>query len=97
MIHVWQLDYRIFSELSQHYLAIFSEYILQGGDTTESIRIYDNIVKKAKEKKLSINSIEKKLGLGIGSICKWNSVSPTVKNLRAVAKTLECSIDDLLE
>lgn len=45
---------------------------------------------------MSINSIEKSLGLGVGSICKWNSVSPTVRNLQAVAKTLDCSVDDLM-
>lgn len=77
-------------------MAIFSEHIFKGGDTTESVRIYDNIVKKAKEKKMSINSIEKSLGLGAGSICKWNSVSPTVRNLQAVAKALDCSVDDLM-
>lgn len=62
----------------------------------EDIHIYDNIVKKAKEKKMSINFIEKSVGLGTGSMCKWNAVSPTVRNLKAVAVLLETTIDDLV-
>lgn len=76
-------------------MAIFSE-LFKGGDITEDVRIYDNIVKKAKEKKMSINSIEKVAGLGIGSMCKWNTVSPTVRNLKAVAVILETTIDELV-
>lgn len=58
--------------------------------------IYDNICKKAKEKGVSINSIEKETNLSIGSICKWNIVSPTAKSLKKVAIFLGCTVDDLL-
>lgn len=59
--------------------------------------VYDNISKKAKENGVSINSIEKETGLAIGSICKWNTVSPTARSLKKVADCLECTVDELLE
>lgn len=45
---------------------------------------------------MSINFIEKTVGLGVGSICKWNTVSPTVRSLKAVANALGTTIDDLV-
>lgn len=62
----------------------------------ETVFIYDNIVHRAKESGVSINSIEKEAGLGVGSICKWNTVSPTVRNLKRVADILGCTLDDLM-
>lgn len=59
--------------------------------------VYDSICKIAKQKKVSINSIEKETGLAIGSICKWNKVSPTVKSLKKVADYLGVKIEDLLK
>lgn len=61
------------------------------------VRIYDNIREKAKKVGISINSIEKMANLGVGSLCKWNDVSPTVRNLKKVADILKCSVDALLE
>jgi hypothetical protein len=60
------------------------------------LQIYDEIVKRAKEKKIPIRRIEEITGLSTGSICKWNAVSPSARNLKAVADVLECSVDDLL-
>ena len=45
---------------------------------------------------VSITAVEKQAGLSNGAISKWNESSPTVEKLQAVAKTLECSVDDLL-
>lgn len=45
---------------------------------------------------LSVNCVEKKAGLSNGIISKWNSCSPTVENVQAVAKVLGCTVDDLL-
>ena len=67
-----------------------------GGVCTKKILIYDNICLRAKKIGLSINAIEKEAGLAIGSICKWNLVSPTVRSLSKVAEILKCSVDDLL-
>lgn len=58
--------------------------------------IYDNVKAKCKEKGLSVSLVEKKAGLSTGAISKWNISSPTVENLAAVAKVLECTVDDLL-
>jgi hypothetical protein len=65
-------------------------------DNLNEVPVYDNIVKKAKDKEISINSIEKEALLSRGSVCKWNSVSPSVKNLKKVADILGCTTDDLL-
>ena len=59
--------------------------------------IYDNIQKRAKDVGISINSIEKESGLSIGSLCKWNDVSPTARSLKKVADILECTVDELLK
>ncbi len=59
--------------------------------------IYDNIVRKAKEKGISINSLEKRAELGAGSLCKWNTVSPSVRSLKKIADILECTVDDFLD
>lgn len=58
--------------------------------------IYDNICDKAKELGISINLLEKTAGVSVGSICKWNTVSPTVRSLKKVADILKCSVDDLI-
>lgn len=58
--------------------------------------IYNNVCQVARQKGISINSIEKETDLGIGSLCKWNSVSPTVRNLKKVANYLGVSIEELL-
>ncbi|WP_343250610.1 helix-turn-helix transcriptional regulator [Diplocloster hominis] len=60
------------------------------------MEIYTRISEMAKKKGVSINMIEKEAKLSTGSICKWNIVSPTVRNLKKVADFLQCSIDDFL-
>lgn len=59
--------------------------------------IYSNICKKAKEKGISINNLEQQAGVSRGGICKWNVVSPSVKNLKKVADILECTLEELLD
>lgn len=61
------------------------------------IPIYDNICRIAREKGTSINTVEKECSLGIGSLCKWNVSSPTVRNLKKVADYLGTPIETLLE
>lgn len=60
------------------------------------IHIYDNILKIAKAKGLSISFIEKETGLACGSLCKWNRVSPSVRSLKKVADFLGCTINELI-
>lgn len=77
---------------------IFSEPNKQvKGVVFTSNRIFDKVSKKASEKGVSINSLENKAGVSSGSIYKWNTVSPTIRNLSKVAEALECSIDELLD
>lgn len=59
--------------------------------------VYDNICTAAKKSGLSINFIESETGLSIGSLCKWNRVSPTAKSLKRVARLLGVTVDSLLE
>lgn len=59
--------------------------------------IYDKIKKLCKDKGISVASVEKKAGLSNGAISKWNNVSPTVDNLKAVAKVLKVKVDRLLD
>ncbi len=60
-------------------------------------KIYDNIVKRAKEKGIPIRGIERSCELSPGSVCKWNTVSPSVTSLRKVADLLGCTLDELTE
>lgn len=85
------LYYRIFSELFQGYLRNIQK---KGG---EKLNLYEVIYQVSKEKNISINQLEERAGLSTGSIYKWNTVSPTVKNLKKVAEVLETTVDSLLE
>lgn len=58
--------------------------------------IFKNIKKRAEEKGYSISFVEREAGLGNGTIGKWKTGSATTENLAAVAKVLECTVDDLL-
>jgi DNA-binding Xre family transcriptional regulator len=69
---------------------------MEGGIYTAE-HIFDKISKRASEKGISINSLEKQAGISIGSVYKWNTVSPTIRNLSKVAEVLECTIDELLK
>lgn len=60
------------------------------------IKIYDNILAVAKPKKVTIRSLENTAHLSVGSICKWNVVSPNVRSLKKVADALEVTVDSLL-
>ena len=58
--------------------------------------ILKHIKEKCKEIGLSISALEKKAGIGNGTIARWVESSPTLGSLQAVAKVLECTVDDLL-
>lgn len=59
--------------------------------------IYDNIKKVCEEKGISVTKVEKMAGLSNGAISKWNTSSPTVDNLKAVANVLKVSVKKLIE
>lgn len=58
--------------------------------------IYENIKKIAKERKITIDAVERAADLGRGSISKWNRVSPSIQNIIKVSKVLDCKVDDLI-
>lgn len=58
--------------------------------------IYDNVKSIAKEKKVPVCLIEKTAGLATGSVCKWNTVSPSVNSIKKVADLLGVTVDDLI-
>lgn len=58
--------------------------------------ILKRIKEKCKEKGLTIFALEKKAKIGNGTIARWDTSSPTVENLIAVAKVLECTVDELI-
>lgn len=58
--------------------------------------IYTNIIKLCQSRKISIARLEKETGLGNATIRGWNTSSPTVEKLKAVADYFGVTIDDLL-
>lgn len=59
--------------------------------------LLDNIRKRCYDKGLSISALERGAGLGNGVIRKWNSASPTLRTVIAVADYLGVTVNDLLK
>ena len=59
--------------------------------------LYENVLRLATDRGMSISELEKKVGLSKASISKWKKSSPTADNLKAVAKVLKVKVDKLLE
>lgn len=87
------MDYRIFSEHGQYDFVIFSERTERRVDLG---KIFDNIKRRANEQGKSVNKVEVEAGISAGSTYKWNTVSPTIKNLKSVADVLHCTIEELI-
>lgn len=58
--------------------------------------ILEKISKLCMEENISIAQLEKKLGLGNGTIGKWNNANPSLKKVSAVANYFGVSIDELI-
>lgn len=58
--------------------------------------IYEKIQDICKEKGISIAELEREAGLTNGTIGKWRTSSPTIKNLQSVAKVLKVKIQKLV-
>ena len=58
--------------------------------------IYDNIQNVAKKKGISINKMEKDLGLPRGSMYKYNKSIPNSEKIMMIAEYLGCSTEELL-
>ena len=61
------------------------------------MKIYDNIKRAAKPRGVSISAIEEHFDYARGSICKWNTVEPSVAKVKEVAEFLGVPITALLE
>ena len=59
--------------------------------------IFNNIVKYAQEKNISISKLERLSNLSKGAISKWKTSSPTIESLQAVANALGVDVKKLLE
>lgn len=58
--------------------------------------IYDKIKELCKERSTTISAVEKEAELSNGTIRKWNKSSPSVDNLRAVARVLKVRMEELI-
>lgn len=58
--------------------------------------IYRNIQKASRDAGKTIIGIERELGFSRGSICKWDTNTPSVDKVDAVAKLLSVTIETLL-
>lgn len=61
------------------------------------MNIYENILEIAKRDGLSLNEIERRAGIGHGSISRWKNQDPKVTNLIKVAKALKVKINILIK
>ena len=59
--------------------------------------LYNNIKKICDDRKIAITQLEKKAGLGNGTIGKWRDVTPNMASLEAVAKALELPTAELMK
>ena len=58
--------------------------------------MYQKIKILCKEKKKSINSLEKELGFGTGTISRWKKSAAGIDKVVLVAKKLDTTVDFLL-
>lgn len=58
--------------------------------------ILENVKRLCKQKQTSIWALEKALGIGNGTISKWETSSPSVDKLKRVADYFGVTVDDLL-
>lgn len=48
------------------------------------------------QKGITVSELEKNLSFGNGTICKWNSSSPSIDKVKAVAEYFGITIDSLI-
>lgn len=58
--------------------------------------MYDTIKEICKERHISVSSLERKAGIGNGTITKWNENSPSLDNLQKVADALGIKVTTLI-
>lgn len=63
---------------------------------TETIPLYTRVQKLCEERHITICYLEQKAEIGNGVIRKWNTASPTLRTLLAVANVLGVTLDELI-
>lgn len=62
--------------------------------------LYEKIKALAKENKISISELEKRMGIAQGSICKWGSgddgIKPSYDKMISCAKILGTTVEELV-
>ena len=58
--------------------------------------VYENILSRCKERKISVARLEKEVGLGNATIRGWEKSSPNSANLKRVADYFGVTVDELL-
>lgn len=58
--------------------------------------IYGNVKKECTRNGISVYALENLLGFPRSSICKWDTNTPGVDKVKAVADALNCTVDDLI-
>ena len=59
--------------------------------------IYENILALCRAYNITIAKLERLIGLGNGTICRWKHSDPTVTRLKQVADYFGVSLESLLE
>lgn len=59
--------------------------------------IYESVKKLCDKRNISVSNLEKRVGLGNGTIQKWRTCNPTVKTLEKVAEELGVTVGYLIE
>lgn len=59
--------------------------------------IYTNIKNLCKKLGISVNKLEIETGMCRGSVSKWDTHTPTVKNLKMIADYLNVTVDELIK
>lgn len=59
--------------------------------------IYNTIKRIARDKSMSIYSIERNIGFSNGTISKWNNSVPSANRLNLVANLLGVTVEDILK
>lgn len=61
------------------------------------MQLADKVNELCKNAGTSMNALEKAIGLGKGTICRWNDVMPSIDKVEKVADYFGVSIDYLLD
>ena len=58
--------------------------------------IYENIQSLCRQKGISISRLEREIGLGNGTVCRWKQSDPTVTRLKPVADYFGVALESLM-